>query len=245
MRSALLCSARPPEQPFSAQLLFPLGHGQKGLSQRSALWEARTAARWRSTTRGAGAPSAMTPGTWRTPPSFAASWAAEGPWRQPALLGLGRAQGRSGWMTSTAPGLKLLSGTALPRPGGSTTAGTRRTQESSVQVCRRWLHAPTPPAAQVGSCPCTCPPHLAGLSQLSWCHGTSLPPQTGRRSALWEARTAARAEWRSGTAAPGGRCVTMPGTCGMPRWRAGSWAVAPRSMPWARLLLERGRAPCG
>uniref|UniRef100_A0A8B9T4C4 Uncharacterized protein n=1 Tax=Anas platyrhynchos TaxID=8839 RepID=A0A8B9T4C4_ANAPL len=57
-----------------------------------------------------------------------------------------------------------------------------------------------------------------------------------QRSALWEAWTAAQAEWRSGTAAPGGRCVTMPGTCGTPRWRAGSWAVAPHSMPWARLL---------
>ena len=55
----------------------------------------------------------------------------------------------------------------------------------------------------------------------------------------------AQAEWRSGTAAPGGWCATTSGTCGMLRWHAGSWAVALQCLPWTRLHLGRGRAPSG
>ena len=40
----------------------------------------------------------MTAGTCMMPLSFASSWAAEGRWKRLALLGLGKALVKSGWM---------------------------------------------------------------------------------------------------------------------------------------------------
>ena len=53
---------------------------------------------WSSTTRAPGGLCVTMAGTCLMPPSFATSWAVEGRWRRLALLGLGKAPGRSGWM---------------------------------------------------------------------------------------------------------------------------------------------------
>lgn len=53
----------------------------------------------------------------------------------PDLLTSGGAQGPSGWTSWTAQGTSPTCGGALRWAGGGTTAGTRRTQGSSAQVC--------------------------------------------------------------------------------------------------------------
>ena len=108
----------------------------------------------------------------------------------------------------------------------------------------QWQCAPTPRAAQVAA-PLRAPLAWQGSVCCPGAMGGLCLLQTGRRFVPWEERMGARAEWRSGTVAPGGQCATTPGTCRMLRWHAGSWAAAPQCLLFMRLRLGRGQAPSG
>lgn len=70
------------------------------------------------------------------------------------------------------------------------------------------------------------------------------PPQAQLPGCAWlMAPTAAPAAWRYGTVGAGAPCAMMAGTCGMPPWPVGSWAVGRRWPLPAAPSLERGPAP--
>lgn len=104
----------------------------------------------RSITRAAGAPSAMTPGTWRMLRSSAASWGAAGlflPLEMPILV---KAQERSFSTTCIAKGMRLTSGSAPAEGGWSTTACTWKMPAPFAQVRLAALPHRADPKLNVG-----------------------------------------------------------------------------------------------